>query len=203
MGEYKVLDPACGCGNFLFIAYREMKELECQVIDKLFEFPSIQHDSSKISFPSVIKTSQFFGVDVQPIAVEVAKMTMMIAKEVCNKDYQKRISVYGSSFDFDDSLPLENMDENILLRDALLEDWPEFDVVIGNPPYQSKNKMLQELGAAYVDSVRQKFPDVPGRADFCVYWFHKAHELMKEGQYAGLVGTNTIRQNYSRMGGLD
>ena len=203
MGEYKVLDPACGCGNFLFIAYREMKELECQVIDKLFEFPSIQHDSSKISFPSVIKTSQFFGVDVQPIAVEVAKMTMMIAKEVCNKDYQKRISVYGSSFDFDDSLPLENMDENILLRDALLEDWTEFDVVIGNPPYQSKNKMLQELGAAYVDSVRQKFPDVPGRADFCVYWFHKAHELMKEGQYAGLVGTNTIRQNYSRMGGLD
>lgn len=203
MGEYKVLDPACGCGNFLFIAYREMKELECQVIDKLFEFPSIQHGSSKVSFPSVIKTSQFFGIDVQPIAVEVAKMTMMIAKEVCNKDYQKRISVYGSSFDFDDSLPLENMDENILCKDALFSDWPEFDVVIGNPPYQSKNKMIEELGAAYVDSVRQKFPDVPGRADFCVYWFRKAHELMKEGQYAGLVGTNTIRQNYSRMGGLD
>ena len=203
MGEYKVLDPACGCGNFLFIAYREMKELECQVIDKLFEFPSIQHDSSKISFPSVIKTSQFFGIDVQPIAVEVAKMTMMIAKEVCNKDYQKRISVYGSSFDFDDSLPLENMDDNILLRDALLEDWPPFDVVIGNPPYQSKNKMTRELGAAYVDKVRQTFPEVPGRADFCVYWFRKAHDLMKEEQYAGLVGTNTIRQNYSRMGGLD
>jgi hypothetical protein len=85
----------------------------------------------------------------------------------------------------------------------LLEDWPPFDVVIGNPPYQSKNKMTRELGAAYVDKVRQAFPDVPGRADFCVYWFRKAHDLMKEGQYAGLVGTNTIRQNYSRMGGLD
>ena len=63
--------------------------------------------------------------------------------------------------------------------------------------------MNQELGAAYVARLREAFPDVPGRADFCVYWFRKAHDLMKKGQYAGLVGTNTIRQNYSRMGGLD
>jgi hypothetical protein len=44
---------------------------------------------------------------------------------------------------------------------------------------------------------------VPGRADYCVYWFRKAHDHLKPGQHAGLVGTNTIRQNYSRMGGLD
>lgn len=203
MGEYRVLDPACGCGNFLFVAYREMKELECQVIDKLFEFPSHQRRGFKFSWPSVIKTSQFFGIDVQPIAVEVAKMTMMIAKELCNITYQRRISAHGAALDFDDSLPLENMDNNILCQDALFSEWPAFDVVIGNPPYQSKNKMVQELGAAYVERVRQAFPDVPGRADFCVYWFRKAHDLMKKSQYAGLVGTNTIRQNYSRMGGLD
>lgn len=204
MGEYRVLDPACGCGNFLFVAYREMKELECQIIDRLFEeFPSFQRENFVFNFQSVIKTSQFFGIDVQPIAVEVAKMTMMIAKEICNTIYLKRISLHGTSIDFDDALPLENLDNNILLQDALLSDWPKFDVVIGNPPFQSKNKMVQELGAAYVDRVRKAFPDVPGRADFCVYWFRKAHDLMKEGQFAGLVGTNTIRQNYSRMGGLD
>jgi len=202
MGEYRVLDPACGCGNFLFVAYRELKELECQVIDRLFEFPSI--NSKTFPFGSVISTKQFFGIDVQPMAVELAKMTMMIAKELCETNYQKRISQhYGSSFNFDSTLPLDNMDENVLCQDALFNEWPKFDVVIGNPPYQSKNKMIEELGAAYVDSLHQKFPDVPGRADFCVYWFRKAHELMKEGQYAGLVGTNTIRQNYSRMGGLD
>lgn len=201
MGEYRVLDPACGCGNFLFVAYREMKELECQVIDRLFEFPSTNNKT--FPFGSVISTQQFFGIDVQSMAVELAKMTMMIAKELCEFNYQKRISKHGSSFNFDSTLPLDNMDNNILCQDALLEEWPVFDVVIGNPPYQSKNKMIEELGAAYVDSIRQKFPDVPGRADFCVYWFRKAHELMKEGQYAGLVGTNTIRQNYSRMGGLD
>ncbi len=203
MGEYRVLDPACGCGNFLFVAYREMKELECQVIDKLFEFPSHQRRNFNFNFPSVIKTSQFFGIDVQPIAVEVAKMTMMIAKELCNRTYLKRISAYGSSLDFDESLPLENMDNNILLQDALFSEWPAFDVVVGNPPFQSKNKMIEELGAAYVDKVKRAYPDVPGRADFCVYWLRKTHTLMKEGQYAGLVGTNTIRQNYSRMGGLD
>lgn len=201
MGKYHVLDPACGCGNFLFVAYREMKELECQIIDRLFEFPSTNNKT--FPFGSVISTKQFFGIDVQSMAVELAKMTMMIAKELCEFNYQKRISKHGSSFNFDSTLPLDNMDNNILCQDALLEEWPQFDVVIGNPPYQSKNKMIEELGAAYVDSIRQKFPDVPRRADFCVYWFRKTHELMKEGQYAGLVGTNTIRQNYSRMGGLD
>lgn len=201
MGEYRVLDPACGCGNFLFVAYREMKDLECQVIDRLFEFPSTNNKT--FNFQSVISTKQFFGIDVQPMAVELAKMTMMIAKELCESNYQKRISKHGSSFNFDSTLPLDNMDENILCQDALFTEWPEFDVVIGNPPYQSKNKMIEELGAAYVDSLHHAFPLVPGRADFCVYWFHKAHTVMKEGQYAGLVGTNTIRQNYSRMGGLD
>ena len=211
LSEYRVLDPACGCGNFLFVAYREMKELECFIIDRLFEFPSFNKKKSvaqfskkvDFNFASVISTKQFFGLDVQPMAVEIAKTTMMIAKEVCEINYQKRIASYGSSYDFINALPLDNLDDNILCEDALFADWPEFDVVIGNPPYQSKNKMVEELGAAYVDRVRQKFPDVPGRADFCVYWFRKAHELMKEGQYAGLVGTNTIRQNYSRMGGLD
>lgn len=203
MGEYRVLDPACGCGNFLFVAYREMKELECKVIDRLYEFDSIKHGKQKINISSVIKPTNFFGIDIQPMAVEVAKMTMMVAKELCAKSYEKRISQYSSSIDFESALPLDNMDNNILCQDALFDKWPEFDVVIGNPPYQSKNKMVQELGAAYVDRLHQAFPDVPGRADFCVYWFRKAHDLMKVGQYAGLVGTNTIRQNYSRMGGLD
>ena len=69
-------------------------------------------------------------------------------------------------------------------------------------PFQSKNKMQQELGAAYLQKVRNAYPDVPGRADYCVYWFRKAHDSLKSGRRAGLVGTNTIRQNYSREGGL-
>jgi len=63
--------------------------------------------------------------------------------------------------------------------------------------------MQQEFGAAYVQRLRASFPGIPGRADFCVYWLKKAHDHLQPGHRAGLVGTNTIRQNYSREGGLD
>lgn len=205
IGDYKVLDPACGCGNFLFVAYRELKELECQIFDKMNDLSKAtgkQRDKLHLGV-SHIKTNQFYGLDIQPMAVEVAKMTMMIAKELVGDTYKKRTAEYSQAIEFEETLPLDNMDENILVRDALFDEWPSFDVVIGNPPYQAKNKLSRELDWVYVDKIRKEFPDIPGRADFCVYWFYKAHNLMKEGQYAGLVGTNTIRQNYSRMGGLD
>ena len=63
--------------------------------------------------------------------------------------------------------------------------------------------MQQEFGRAYVNRVRERYSAVPGRADYCVYWFRRAHDEIGEGKRAGLVGTNTIRQNYSREGGLD
>ena len=103
----------------------------------------------------------------------------------------------------DETLPLDNMDENILFADALFTDWTKVDVIIGNPPFQSNKNMQEEYGGEYVNKVHNAYPDVPGRADYCVYWFYKAHKVLKEGGFAGLIGTNTIRQNYSREGGLD
>lgn len=203
--QYKVLDPACGSGNFLFVAYLELKSIELEILDKLSDVMIKNHSKKTITqiHPfSVISTKQFFGIEIQPVAVELAKVTMMLAKEIGVDRWNKHW--YGDTlFEIDSSLPLDNMDKNILCQDALLNDWPEFDVIIGNPPYQSKNKMKAEMDNAYIEEVRQKFPDVPGRADYCVFWFRKAHELMKKGQRAGLVGTNTIRQNDSRVGGLD
>ena len=63
--------------------------------------------------------------------------------------------------------------------------------------------MQQEFGPAYVNRVRERYPEVPGRADYCVFWFRRTHDSLKDGGKAGLVGTNTIRQNYSRQGGLE
>ena len=203
--QYKVLDPACGSGNFLFVAYLELKKIELDILDKISDILVENNSKKRITqlYPfSVISTTQFFGIEIQPVAVELAKVTMMLAKEIGVDRWNKHW--YGDTlFEIDSSLPLDNMDKNILCQDALLTDWPEFDVVIGNPPYQSKNKMKTEMDNAYIEEVRQNFPDVPGKADYCVFWFRKAHELMKKGQRAGLVGTNTIRQNDSRVGGLD
>jgi hypothetical protein len=82
-------------------------------------------------------------------------------------------------------------------------DWPDANAIIGNPPYQSKNKLQEELGPTYLNAVRQRHPAVDGRSDYCVYWIRLAHDHLDPGERAGLVGTNTIKQNYSRESGLD
>ncbi|GAJ12755.1 unnamed protein product, partial [marine sediment metagenome] len=103
----------------------------------------------------------------------------------------------------EDPLPFENLDDNFYIGDSLKVDWFEADIIIGNPPFQSKNKIQQEFGADYTDEIRSIFPDVSGFADYCVYWFRKAHDNLELGGKAGLVGTNTISQTNSREGGLD
>jgi len=203
--KFKVLDPACGSGNFLYVAYRELVRVEIALMIKLKASVSDKSFQEHAKTASLISPKQFFGIDRDSFGVELTKVTLMLAKKlaldeainVLEKD-QIELSLHG-----DDALPLENMDANIVCNDALFSSWPEVDTIIGNPPYQSKNKIIDELGRAYVNRVRRAFPDVPGRADYCVYWFRKAHCHLKSGQRAGLVGTNTIRQNYSRIGGLD
>ncbi len=182
--RYQILDPACGSGNFLYVAYREMKDLERALFDKL----------GTAALPEGRVTArQFHGYDLNPFAVELAKVTLMIAKkQVVDK-------LQGD----EKPLPLDNLDANIRCEDALFAEWPRFDACIGNPPYMGAKRLKQEHRPEYINRVRAAFPDVPGNADYCVYWFRKAHELMEPGTRAGLVGTNTVRQNYSREGGLD
>ena len=205
LSTFKVLDPACGCGNFLFVAYRELKHIEMQLIEKIAaNFAARSIRSVKFGL-SRLTTKQFYGIDILPIGVEVAKMTMMLAKELAADEWNKRITPIMAmlALDFDSGLPLDRLEDNILCDDALFCKWPEFDVIVSNPPYQSKNKMQLEMNKDYINQVRARYPDVPGRADYCVYWFRRSHDEMRVGQRAGLVGTNTIRQNYSREGGLD
>lgn len=207
LSSCKVLDPSCGSGNFLFIAFKEMKLLERKLIAQVRELSTRREDSKRlIAFLdsySFVNIKQFYGYDKNPVAVELAKVTLMIAKEMAWLEHKES---YDNKFQ---ALPLDNLDQNIQCVDALLTDkgtprqWIDADIIIGNPPYQSKNKMQEEFGVAYMNTLHAAYPDMPGRADFCVYWFYKAHQTLKEGGYAGLVGTNTIRQNYSREGGLD
>ena len=187
--HYNVLDPACGSGNFLYIAYRAMKGLERQIVDKL----ATLGEELDLTTSQSVNIRQFFGFDIKPVAVEIARVSMMIAKKLT-------IDELGLS---EKALPLDDLDNNIRAEDALFADWGDFDACIGNPPYLGAKLLKVEHGAEYAHRVRKAFPKVPKNADYCVYWFRKAHELMKDGARAGLVGTNTIRQNYSRVGGLD
>lgn len=202
---FRVLDPACGSGNFLYVAYREMVRLEIRLmarLDKEFSWKTVQKQAQAMS---LISPRQFFGIERDSFGVELTKVTLMLAKKLAldeAADVLERDQIELPLAE-DEALPLDNLDNNIFCRDALLSDWPEVEAIIGNPPYQSKNKAQQEFGRAYLNTIRGAFPGIDGRADYCVYWFRKAHDQLKNGQRAGLVGTNTIRQNYSRISGLD
>ena len=205
MLRFRVLDPACGSGNFLYLAFREMVRLEIVLLARMREVAAEATFKKQVVTLSMVSPKQFYGLDIDPFAVELAKVTLLFGKKLALDEIHEALERDQIDLDLqgDHALPLENLDDNLRCEDALFADWPTVDAIIGNPPYQSKNKMQQEYGRAYVNRVRAQYPEVPGRADFCVYWFRRSHDELKEGQRAGLVGTNTIRQNYSREGGLD
>ena len=197
LAGFRVLDPACGSGNFLYVAYRELKRLEARAILRLRDLAA---PGTPLPAPRV-SIRQMHGLEYDHFGAELAKVTLTLAKELAIRELHDLLGNTG--LDFDQPLPLDNLDDRIIHGDALFTPWPAVNAIIGNPPFQSKNKMQKEMGAAYIKKLRAAYPDVPGRADYCVYWIRKAHDHLQEGQRAGLVGTNTIRQNDSRVGGLD
>jgi type I restriction-modification system DNA methylase subunit len=200
----RVLDPACGSGNFLYIAYRELVNLEMEILAKIHENFGARARRS-VGTASLISTKQLYGIDRDDFAVELAKVTLMLGKRLALAEVEDNWFSTNEDlpFEFEEPLPLDNLDDYIICDDALHCGWPTVDYIVGNPPYQSKNKMVEEFGRDYVDEVRKKFPGVPGRVDYCVYWLRKSHDHLQQNGRAGLVGTNTIRQTYSRQGGLE
>jgi len=206
---FRVLDPACGCGNFLFVAYRALRELEQNLLLRLFTQDKRQFE--KVGTASGISPKQFFGLDVNDNAVETAKVTLMLARRLAARQAHQFWEAHHDvlpggdthALQFEKDLPLDNLDDNILCGDALFTPWPEAEAIIGNPPYLGSRFLAKEHGYEYARKVRAAFPEVPKMADFCVYWFRLAQDQLKSGSRAGLVGTKTIRQNESREASLD
>lgn len=188
--QYKVLDPACGSGNFLYVAYQELKRIEQLLIEKIANRRRSASDQLQISF---VTPKQFYGMDINPFAVELARVTLMIARKVAIDKFNLTEA----------SLPLDTLDSNIICADALFTDWQKADAIIGNPPFLGGKKLRTELGDEYAEKIYQKFPDVQGQPDFCVFWFRKAAENLGELGRAGLVGTNSISQVSGRKASLD
>ncbi len=220
---FTVLDPACGSGNFLYIAYREMKRLEARIFERINEISTRKEEQRLIGF---VTANQFYGIDINPLGIELAKVTMMIARKLAIDELKMD----------ERALPLDNLDGNFIAGDALIRselmglgderknwrrplledgkpvivDWPQADVIIGNPPFNGAKKLKPDLGPDYINAIRQAYPEVPGMADYCVLWFRKAQDHLPEctaddpvAGRAGLVGTQNIRNNKSRVGGLD
>lgn len=202
--NFKVLDPACGSGNFLYIAYREIKRLEARIYERMAdEYKSVNPYQRPFGF---VSTGNFYGLDINSFAVELAKVTMMLAHKLAIDELHIN----------EPALPFDNLNANFQAIDALIDNdgqrtvWPDADVIIGNPPFLGAKRLKPERGVEYVNALRALYPEVPGMADYCVYWIRRAHEHLAAATVndpfagrAGLVGTQNIRNNQSRVGGLD
>ncbi|MCX5965360.1 MAG: N-6 DNA methylase [Cyanobacteria bacterium] len=189
--NYRVLDPACGSGNFLYLAYLELKRIERVLLDKISERRRGSSEQIAIGFVTPL---QFFGMDLNPFAVELARVTLMIAR---------KIAIDNFGILDQPALPLDSLNDNIVCVDALFTEWVKADAIVGNPPFLGGKHMRIQLGDRYIDKVFKRFPDVKDSVDFCSYWFRLAQDNLGESGRAGLVATNSISQGKSRKAALD
>lgn len=202
--EFKVLDPACGSGNFLYVAFRELVNLEMEILARIHdEFGAAAR--KRAGTASLVSATQFYGIDDDKFAVELAKVTLMLGKRITIQETHDSwfAARHDLPFEVEDPLPLDNLDANFQKGDALFVEWPDVNAIVGNPPYLYKGDLLSVKGRPYLDRLHKAYPGVSGNSDYCVYWFRKAHDELDDGERAGLVGTNSACQGYSREGGLD
>ncbi|WP_071188275.1 DNA methyltransferase [Trichormus sp. NMC-1] len=188
--SYRVLDPACGSGNFLYLAYQELKRIEILLLEKI---QNLSKSKDKQMQMGLVTPLQFYGMDTNPFAVELARVTLMIARKIAIDNLQLT----------EPALPLDSLDNNIVCQDALFSEWVKADAIIGNPPFLGGKNMRLNLGDKYIDRIFQTFTEVKDSVDFCAYWFRLAHDKIDEKGRVGLVATNSISQGKSRVATLD
>jgi hypothetical protein len=185
----RVLDPACGCGNFLYVAYREIRSLEQtakQQINDLAASAGVAPPKDLPSFP----ISNIQGIEIDEFAVMIARLTLWMGHKLVTDQFGLVEPV----------LPLVDL-SGIKVGDSLVLKWPDVEVIIGNPPFHGAQQLRSALGDDYINWLKSTFGC--GVKDLCVYWFRKAADRLPPGGRAGLVGTNSISQNRAREASLD
>ena len=192
--EVEVLDPACGSGNFLYLALRSLLDLEKQVIDfaAAYDWKDIR---------PTVKPDQMLGLEVNAYAAELARTALWIGYIQWHQN---------NGFPYDHSPVLTPL-VSIRRTDAILADgdtvnpreaeWPSAEFIIGNPPFLGSKLLRTNLGDDYVDAMFDVYKGrVPAEADVVCYWFEKARAMVadKKAGRAGLLATQGIRGGANR-----
>ncbi len=205
LATVRILDPACGSGNFLYVAIQQLLHLEKEVITF-----AARPDIALGLFPQV-RPTQLHGIEINPYAAELAQVVIWIGYLQWMRD---------NGFAAPRNPILEPL-QTIECRDAILEfspspsqgegrgegekplakpaSWPDADFIIGNPPFLGGSLIWEALGTEYRDKLWASF-DIPGFSDLCCYWFELARRAIAKQPTvrAGLLATQAIRGGVNR-----
>ncbi len=190
----RVLDPACGSGNFLYVSLKELLDLEKEV-------STFAATVGLTPFFPEVSPEQLYGIETSPYAHELAQVAVWIG-------YLQWMRENGFGRPPE---PILGKITNIVEMDAILAhdehgnpvepDWPEADVIVGNPPFLGGSKIRRELGDRYVADLWRLYEGrIPSGADLVCYWFEKAREQIESRRVrrTGLLATNSIRGGSNR-----
>ena len=191
---FRVLDPACGSGNFLYLALLALKDLEHRAMVEA-EALGLQREFPQVGPEAVL------GLEVNPYAAELARVSVWIG----HIQWARRHGYPAPSN------PVLRTLDTIATRDALLADdgegatipapWPAADAIVGNPPFLGGKRLRTVLGDDYCTRLFATYAgQVPAEADLVCYWFVRAQAAMAPSEVAraGLVATNSIRGGANR-----
>ncbi|MGI8858792.1 MAG: class I SAM-dependent DNA methyltransferase [Rubrobacteraceae bacterium] len=190
----RVLDPACGSGNFLYVSLSLLLDLEKEVSVFAGRY-------GRGPFFPEVGPYQVFGIELDPYAHELAQVSVWIG-------YLQWLNQNGFGSPPD---PVLGPMTNVVETDAVLARgeggtpeepaWPAAEVVVGNPPFMGDKKMRSRLGDAYVNDLRALYKGrVGGGADLVCFWFERARAYVESGavERVGLLSTNGIRYGANR-----
>ncbi len=187
------LDPACGCGNFLVIAYRELRRLENEVIESLFSSYGKMKGLLDVSTLSRLRVSQFYGIEIDESAAHIARVALWITDHQMNLETAERFGTTRPTVPLVDSPHIHH-------ANALQADWasvlpPEqCSYVLGNPPFVGKQNQSDEQKA----DMARIFAKVKGAGvlDFVAAWYMKAVAYIQRNPSidVAFVSTNSITQ---------
>jgi len=195
LAAVRILDPACGSGNFLYVALERLLTLEKEVMTYR------ANNGLPMGLP-LIRPTQVLGLEINEYAQELAQVAVWIG-------YLQWMVTNGFT---GISEPVLDPLETIRLQDALLTThengaateaaWPAAGFIIGNPPFLGGKMMIGDMGERYVETLRSIFDDrLPRFSDLCCYFFEKARAQIEQddSKRAGLLATNSIRGGANRV----
>jgi hypothetical protein len=204
LSTIRVLDPACGTGNFLYVAMELMQALEARVIETIQALGG--HAEPKVG------PHQFHGLEKNPRAAKIAELVLWIGW-LRNRLHDDPDSVpqpvlaesaninFGKHGGYDAVLKMNGLGQPDL-EHPMIPAWPEAEFIVGNPPFIGGKDLRDRLGSDYAEGLWKANPRVPKSADFVMQWWDRAaHTLVGKDSPLirfGLVTTNSITQEFSR-----